>query len=435
MRETYTIERLAQNEWLGHALYTVEQRAIPSVVDGLKPVQRFYLYASIQLTSKDFDKVEAVASSVAKLGYHHGESNAADAGAGMAQPFKNNACLVEGRGWFGNRLVPVASAPRYIYSKLGVNFGKFIKDIDLAPIHPDPEVRIPSYYIPVVPLVLVNGAQGIATGFATNIFPRSVKDVKAACIEYLTTGKIKNPLTPSFPEFKGTIEHIEGKSYMMKGVYSRHSKTKLTISEVPTSFTRESYIQMLNDLEDSEQIVGYEDKCGAHGFLFDITLKRSDDPSDADIMKMFKLTSRMTENITVIDHNGKLKVYDSPHDLVIDFCNFRLEFMQKRIDKQRVEVKEKARWLPVKAKFIQLILDEKIKFKGMKKNQVGQQIIELISEAVVDDIDPLLKMNILSLTQEQVDSLLQQTKSVEEEVQYWETTTPEDQFKGDLKGI
>ena len=201
---TYLISDVAANEMHDYAMYTISNRAIPNMYDGLKPVQRFYLYSSLVNSKKDYKKVSAVSGVVSDYGYQHGETSAAGAGQLMAATWNNNVCLVEGRGSFGTRQVQEAGAARYVYTRVHENFNKYIKDLDLAPEHEDPEHTPPQFYIPVLPLALANGTKGIATGFATNILPRGIDALRDACKEFLTTGKIAKRLDVEFPDFTGT---------------------------------------------------------------------------------------------------------------------------------------------------------------------------------------------------------------------------------------
>lgn len=433
----YTLTEFSQNEMRDYALYTVTSRAIPSMIDSLKPVQRFYLYSSIVNSKTDFKKVSAVSGVVSDYGYAHGETSAASAGQLMAATWNNNICLVEGRGSFGSRLIQEAGAARYVYTRLHQNFNKYIKDIDLAPEHSDPEHLPPAHYIPVIPLVIVNGTKGIATGFATNILPRSPNDVKKACEEYIRTGKIKRRLSVSFPEFKGTTRYdATADRYVCEGVYQKQGKTKLTITEVPYGYDRETYIKILDKLEDDGDIVRYDDKCNAKGFEFEITLKQqtSANWSHDEIMKNFKLSKTFSENLNVIDQNDKLKEYTDERDLIKDFCDYRLTVLQKRIALRLAELTEQIRWLTVKKEFIQAVLDDKIKFKNKAKNQVAEQILATTS-AIQDDTDRLLRLNIMSLTKEQVDDLIKDIQQTEANLKYWQSTTDRDQFLSDLSEI
>lgn len=433
----YPISSIAHKEWKSFALYTIENRAIPNMIDGLKNVQRFYLYSSIINSKRDFKKVSAISGVVSDYGYNHGESAAAGAGQLMAAEWSNNICLVEGRGSFGTRLVQSAAAPRYTYSKLHSNFDKYIKDVKLSPIHPDPEHEPPAFYVPVIPLVLANGIKGIATGFATNILPRDPTELIKACKEYITTGKIKKRIKVKYPHFNGDVVYDEQeRKYYCNGKFERKSKTVLLITEIPYGFDREGYIEVLDKLEEKGDIVGYDDKCDKDGFRFEVKLKQQISAlwDDDKIVKEFKLSKPLSENLTVIDHNGRLKEYVDERDLIIDFCDYRSTILQKRIDNQLQLNIEEARWLDVKMQFIQAVLDEKIQFKNKKKADVQKQILSSTS-ALASDVDRLLSINLLSLTDEMVKELAKQIKEVEKLIKYWKTTTPKEQFIDDLDEI
>lgn len=434
----YPISKVAKNEWLSFAMYTVESRAIPNMIDGLKPVQRFYLYSSLLNSKKDFKKVSAVAGIISDYGYNHGEASAAGAGQLMAASWNNNVCLVEGRGSFGTRLVQEAGAARYVYTRVHENFSKYIQDLDLSPAHDDPEHEPPAFYLPVIPLVLANGTKGIATGFATNILPRDPKDLAAACKEYIQYGNVGKKLPVTFPEFSGSVEYnAEENKYIVYGKYEKKSKTVLMITEVPYGFDRESYVKILDKLEDDGDIVSYEDLCDKQGFRFEVKLKQTGSSSwtDVKIISKFKLSKPLTENLTVIDYDGKLREYDDERKLIVDFCKYRLEVLQKRIDLRKKEANELARWLNVKMQFIQAVLDDKIKFKNQKKKEVGEQILSSTEANGSDDIDRLLRINIMSLTEEMVKELEKEIKAALKDVKYWTSTTPNKQFELDLDEI
>lgn len=433
----YPISAVAANEWKAFAMYTVESRAIPNMIDGLKPVQRFYLYSSLLNSKKDFKKVSAIAGIISDYGYNHGEQSAAGAGQLMAAEWNNNVCLVEGRGSFGTRLVQEAGAPRYVYTRVHENFSKYIKDLELSPTHEDPEHEPPAFYLPVIPLVLANGTKGIATGFATNILPRSATALSSACREYVSSGNIASRLSVTFPDFKGTVNYnAEEDKFIVMGCFEKKSKTVLEITEVPYGYDRESYVKVLDDLEDKGDIVSYEDLCDKTGFRFEIKLKQQTSSAwpDERIIRKFKLAKPLTENLTVINHEGKLRDYKDERLLIKDFCDYRMTVLQKRIEMRLAEALEQARWLKVKMEFIQAVLDDKIKFKNQKKDQVGQQILQTTS-ALDRDIDPLLRINIISLTDEMVKELQKQIDLALKDATYWQSTTPKQQFINDLDAV
>lgn len=434
----YPLSKIAENEWKGFALYTVEARAIPNMIDGLKPSMRFYLYSSILNTSRDFKKVESVAGTITDYGYNHGTTSAATAGQLMAAEWNNNICLVEGRGSFGTRLVQEPAATRYTQTRLHPNFNVYMKDIDLSPKHIDPEHQPPAFYIPIVPLVLANGVRGIATGFATNILPRDPKDLADVCREYIETGNIKTKPSIKFPHFNGKVIYnkTDGK-YYCHGSYEKRGKTTLMIDEVPYGFDRVGYIKVLDDLEDKDLIVGYDDLCDKNGFAFEVKLKQQTSAkwTDAKIKSQFKLVKAFTENLTVIDHNGKLKEYDDERDLIKDFVDFRNTVLDARIQKQIATHEESVRWLNIKMQFIQAVIDEKIKFKNQKKAQVSKQIMSETDADNQDDCDRLLRINIMSLTDEMVKQLQKEIRQAKKDLTFWKKTTTKEQFLGDLNDL
>ena len=434
----YPISKVALNEWKSFAMYTVESRAIPNMIDGLKPVQRFYLYSSLINSKKDFKKVSAVSGIISDYGYNHGEASAAGAGQLMAATWNNNICLVEGRGSFGTRLVQEAGAARYVYTRLHDNFGKYVKDLDLSPVHDDPEHEPPAFYLPAIPLVLINGTKGIATGFATNILPHCPASVTEACVEYLETKEIKQPINLKFPEFNGTIEQNkeDPKKYISCGTYSKKSKTQLLISEVPYGFDRESYVKVLDNLEDEGDIVSYDDLCDKQGFKFEVKLKQNISAkwTRSKIIGKFKLAKPFAQNLTVIDYEGKLREYDDARQLIKDFCDYRLGILKQRIDARKAEYEEEVRWLNVKMEFVQANVDGRIVFKDNPKAQVIKQIMQETS-GTGGDTNRLLALSILNLTKEEIVKLKKQIAESKRTLHFWKKTTPQEQFITDLENI
>jgi len=423
---------------LDFAKYTVESRAIPNMIDGLKPVQRFYLYSSLKGSRKEFKKVSAVSGIISDYGYNHGETSAAGAGQLMAATWKNNVCLVEGRGSFGTRQVQEAGAARYVYTKVSPNFDKYIKDLNLSPEHEDPEHEPPAFYLPVLPLVLLNGVSGIATGFATNILPRSENDIVKFIRSMLDGKKARSEISVQFPDFNGTTHYDAGSNrFVCSGIFRKVGKTKLIIEEIPYGFDREGYIKVLDGLEDDGMIVGYDDQTDKRGFRFEVTLKQATSAkwSNAEILRKFKLTKNHAENITVIGPNSDLREYDDARDLVRDFVDYRLSVVLKeRIMAEINTHNELLRWLKVKIQFIEGVLDDKIVFKNKTRKQAGDQILN-VTAAIDDDVARLLSLNILSLTKEQVTALKKEIRDAEQSLKYWKNTTPKDQYIEDLDSL
>ena len=176
--------------------------------------------------------------------------------------------------------------------------------------------------------------------------------------------------------------------------------------------------------------------CDKTGFRFEIKLKQQTSSAwpDERIIRKFKLSKPLTENLTVINHEGKLRDYKDERLLIKDFCDYRIGILSKRIAKRKAEIESEIGWLQVKMEFIQAVLDDKIIFKNRKKADVGKQILEH-TNALKDDVDRLLRINIISLTDEMVKELDKEIKAAIKDFKYWEKTTANEQFILDLDAV
>lgn len=422
-----TLTEIANSSWKEYALYTLEERALPSMIDGLKPSQRFIIYSALKNAKDKLAKVVEIAGTVASYGYHHGETSAQDAAVSMACDWANNIPLLQGKGYFGNRLVNKAASPRYIYAKMHQNFHNIFLDTNLAPRNPDDEVQTPLFYLPIIPFVLMNGIRGTATGYGTNILPYDINDIIKLSKERIK-GKdiLKKTILPKFPQFNGKVElNVKG-GYDLVGTFERPAQTKLIITEIPYQYDREEYIKVLDDLEEKEIILSYSDEC-RDNFRFSIKLKRD---FDGDIEKVFKLRRSMTENLNVIGYNGKLREFQSPVELIQEFCDIRLPYVQARIDTTISSLNEDMALIIAKIKFIKNVLDNKIIFKGKTKRQLSDHLTELKFKDV--HIDALLGMHFYHLTQEEIDKLGMKYNELEDKLKYFQSTTAETEYLLDL---
>lgn len=434
MKKTISLTEFAQNEWREYSLYTIEERAIPSMIDGLKPVQRFIMHSAMKSAAKEMKKVTAIAGPVAEYGYHHGEQNAQGAAQLMAAGWCNNQPLLQGDGNFGSRLVNEGAAARYVYAKVHPEFFNLYQDFDLCPAHIEEEHIPPRYYLPVIPMVLINGIKGVATGYATEILPYSVKDIKAACVQYIKTGDIsKLELTPTFYGFKGVVRKTEAGSFETVGLFERQGKTTILITEVPVGYDREGYVKVLDELEDKGEIIRYKDQSDKSGFRFRVDMKRgADGMSDEAVLKLFKLVKSVTQNLTVLDHNRKLRKYDTPNALIKDFCDFRLPIYSVRIQNRLTDAEHRLKVAVAKCRFINMVLNQQIDFKGKSKKELTDQLTQTFEASIVPN---LLGMEFYSLTQEEIRRQMAIAKDLDLERQKWKMASSTDQFLIDLKQI
>lgn len=435
------LKSIIDNEAKEYAIYTVENRAIPNLIDGFKPVQRFVIARALDLArgnKEKFHKLASVAGGVADLGYHHGEISAQDAGALMANTWNNNYPLLDGQGNFGSRLVQSAAASRYIFCRISDNFRKIYKDTEIAPVHKDKEHVPPAYYLPVIPTVLLNGVRGIATGYSTSILPHSFESV-LECTKAALRGEMMEPEV-QFPKFNGKIVQTEDGSVELHGVYKETSRNSIYISEIPYKFERASYVEkVLDPLEDAGYIT-YDDDCSKTGFGFKVKFRKdyalSEDPEQrhAKIMKDFKLIEKMSQYIVVIDENGKLNdKFKTSGELIRHFVEVRKTFTAKRIEHKIAETKQAFNLAQAKAQFIKEVIAGNIVIQGKTRKQLTKEIEQ--NELFKDHSEKLVSMNIYHITDDEAKKLAQEAKRLAQEVKYWEKTTPEAEYLKDLEEL
>lgn len=423
------ISEFIDGEYKDYSMYVLQQRAIPSAIDGFKPVQRKLVYAMGKKSGKV--KVAELGGSLSSYGYLHGETSAQSAAVALAAHWNNNSPVFDAYGNFGSRLITEAAAPRYIYASMSDNYKKYFVDSDVAPVNSDQEHPEPAHYLPIIPWVLVNGVKGIAVGYATNILPRSVEDVIKACKQYLSGKKISD-IDPTFPDFKGTVEKTDVGVWSASGIVELNRQT-YTISELPPGVDRETYINMLNKYCDEGKIQDYDDFCDENGFKFEVKVARADlSKINKDPMKFFKLTKSYTENLTTIGHDGSLQIFDTVPDLVKYFCDYRLSKFQDKIDLSIVENKTALQKLKDKLTFVEKVVNQEIDFTTITKDDL-RKIVECITGGA-SWTSEIMRIPMYEATSDAIESLLTAIEDQNDIVSSWEAMTPEVAFEERLKG-
>lgn len=425
-----------------YSMDVIENRAIPSVIDGLKPTARKSVYIADKIWKTGSEKPMKVFQFVGKMAadayYHHGDASANSVVTGMGQTFKNSLPLLEGIGQYGTLRSTSAGAPRYISTKLSKNFRLLYKDFELLENQMDEGVVVePKFFLPVVPTVILNGSSGIAVGFASNILNRNPKDVVQACIDHLNGKKIKE-LKPWFAEFSGswTRDKENPNKWYAKGIYEL-GKCNVHVTELPPDWTFEKYESYLDGLVDKKTIKDYDNNSSS---VVDYDLKFKKDELQALVDKdklenLLKITSSFTENLTTLDENGKLKIFDCAEDIVKYFVEFRLGYYQKRKDYLLDKYNKELRELCLRAKFIKAIIDKKLVVNNVKK----EIIIGWLEDNHFDKIDGsynyLLNMPIWSLTKERFDDLMEKAKQKKLQIEETEKLKPKEMYIGDLQEL
>jgi len=437
-----TISEFLSLDYKEFAMYSIEGRAIPSVIDGFKPTQRKIIHISNQIWKTGNEKTLKVFQLAGKVAsdafYHHGNASLENSIVTMAQSFKNNAPLLEEDGQYGSLRSPQPGAPRYIGTKLNGNFKLLYKDFELLKYKEEEgEVIEPEFFLPIIPTVLLNGSSGIAVGFATNILNRNPIQLIDSCVKVLDGKKIKS-IKPSLSEFNG--EYLQDdenpKRWIIKGKFERVNTTTVRITELPPSITYEKYESHLDKLCDNKDIVSYDDNCRDNiDYLIKFTRSSLAELDDEKLSKLLKLEESSTEIFSTLDEYGKLKIFENCEEIVEYFVNFRLTYYHKRkqflLDKMNKELK----LLSNRGKFIKAILDGKLKINNVAKSKIIEQIESMSLDKIDNSYDYLLKMPIYSLTKELFDKLKSDFSLKKEEIKKLESTDPKEMYKDDLSEL
>lgn len=433
-----SVEDFFDTEYRDYALYTISSRAIPSVIDGFKPSQRKIAYAANRLWKTGNEKPMKVfqlgGQAAAISFFHHGSLDSTIIG--MTQDFKNSMPIFQGIGQFGSLRSPVAGAPRYIGVKFNENFKLLYKDFELTtPKYEEGEEIEPHFFLPIIPTVLLNGGSGIAVGFATKILNRHPLDLVDACISLLDEGDV-GLLRPWVRGFYGDIDQVDGttKSWSFKGKWEVKNTSTVEIHEIPPSFTYEKYEALLDSLVEKGVLSSYDDH-SSDRICYILKFPRA---TLADILKkdklgdLLKMRENEGENLTTLDENGNLKIFESAESIVKYFVNFRLDYYGKRKQRLLSELDNEINILDAKSKFVDAVIQGRIEVANKKKSEI---IVSIENEGIQKQdgsYDFLLGMPIWSLTFEKYNELQKKLSQKKRERSQIEKTTPKEFYKNDL---
>jgi len=437
-----TITEFLSTEYKDFSLYTIENRAIPSIIDGFKPSQRKIINASLDVWKTGNEKplkVFQLAGLVASTQfYHHGNASLESSIITMAQRFKNNLPLLEEIGQFGSLRSPEPGAARYIGTKLNKNFRLLYKDFELLEYKEEEGVEIePRYFLPIIPTVLINGSSGIAVGFSSNVLNRNPIEIITAC-ENVLKGKKINDIKPYNNFFTGDyIQDSDNiKKWFIRGKIQVVNTSTVKISELPPSMTYEKYENILDALVENKTIVSYDDNCkDSIDYTIKFTRESLAQYDEDKLIKLLKLEETETEIFTTLDENGKLKIFDSSKDIIEYFVNFRLTYYIRRKEYLLNKLRQELKVLANRGRFIKFILDGKLEVKGRKKDEIVLDCWKLGLEKMDDSYDYLLRMPIWSLTQELFDKLKDDYRNKKSEVEQLEKIEPKDMYIEDLSEL
>lgn len=423
-------------------------RSIPSVIDGLKPTQRKILYTMMNkkkyeyAPKKDAVKVFQIGGDVASFAnYHHGDQSMNGTIITMAQSFpgSNNIPLLYGVGQFGTRLENGndAGAPRYIGCLLSPYIPYLFPAIDNKLLNyrvEDNEKVEPEYYIPIIPVVLLNGAKGIGTGWSTDIPMYNPIELTRHVIERVKgqssifTGK------PFYRGFKGTIEK-NLKRYKMSGILKKISNKIYVVTEIPITMSIMKFTELLNANVDKKIIESYNNYSKDVNEV-DYEIKFMNDYDEAFVIKTLNLNSSISvDNLVAFDKDNIIKRYKDVNEIIDEWFNMRLKLYGTRIDYMVDECNNELTMIKNKTRFIKENIEEIINIRNKTLNEINTILNAREYDKIDNTYDYLLSMKIVKLSKEEYLKLCDKRNTLENELERLLDLKPKDVWLEDLQAL
>lgn len=451
------------NKGLIHFSIDDNIRSIPSIVDGFKPGQRKIMHACFKKNQKEEIKVAQLASYVAEhTAYKHGEKSLEETIVGMAQRFpgSNNIYVLNPAGNFGHRKQGGAerSSSRYIFTRIEPIAFKIFREEDraiLKYVEDEGEIVEPEYFLPIIPMVLVNGAHGVGTGFSTTVPQYNPLDI-CKNIKRKMENKKMEKMAPWYYGFNGKITETGEDKYKITGKYEIKGDDTVIVTEIPIRGHYcwiDKYKEFLATLtaddknDTKKKIAKVSSKCGNNEIEFHIeftngSLKSLIKKGDDEIEKFLKLSANTSvSNLYLYNSDGKITAYDSPIEILEDFYDFRLKMYEVRREKYLKILNNELQMLKYKVKFIEDILDKKIIIEKKKKSEIIERIEKLKYPKMNKNIDApeeektykyLIDIPLFSLTTENIEELNNEYEKKKNEKEEYESTTAIKLWEKDL---
>ncbi len=443
-----TLEDIVSERFARYSKYIIQDRALPDARDGLKPVQRRILYAMQQLGmlhNKPYKKSARIAGEVMGKYHPHGDSSIYEAMVRLSQDFKMRVPLIDMHGNNGSIDGDSAAAMRYTEARLSKAAEALLADIDkrTVPFVPnfDDEELEPVVLPAKFPNLLVNGAKGISSGYATNIPPHNLKEVVNATLAYIDNEKItldelsKIILGPDFPTggivqgHQGILSALEtgaGKIVIRaKSIIEEISKSqdRIVITEIPYEVNKADLVKAMDVLridKKVEDILEIRDESDQEGLRIAIDLRKGADvqlilnllfkSTDLQVTYNYNMVAIMNHRPVLVGVIPILKAYvDHQKDVITNRSNFELA----RANKRQHIVLGLIKMVSVIEKVIEIIRGSQNKQNAKENLMQSFDFSEAQAEAIVTlQLYRLSNTDVVALEQESI-SLSERIKELE----------------------
>lgn len=435
-------------------------RSLPHVMDGLKPSQRKILFGCFKRNLKAEIRVAQLAGYISEhAAYHHGEASLNQTITGMAQIFvgANNINLLTPAGQFGSRLMggKDAASPRYIHTHLEGIIDTIFRKED-APIlnhlEDDGDRVEPDTYLPVVPLLAINGSVGIGTGFSTDIPPHNPDEIVDLIVERLNGTKetlAGTELTPWWIGYRGKVSKKAEKQWLTHALYEWQDSTKsVRIKELPVGTWTKDYKAFLDGLvqqNENKVLRNFDDLSNDVDIDFRLYLEptyyATAKNNLEEFEKKFGLTSSWkTTNMCCFDSRNSIVKYDTVGHILEEFYMNRLVKYEARRQHQIRELKDKLEELNAKWVFVRAIVDGSLKIMNEEDAMVLAGLLKLGLPPRSDRENPqtlgafeyLLRMRVDRIKKSAVLEAEEDVKATTVQLKHFENTNARALWKDDL---
>lgn len=423
-------------------------RKIASCIDGFKNAGRKVIYTVLNNSSKlkDYKKVLQLSNMCADYAdYLHGSLDGVVVT--LAQDFAgaNNIPLLDKSGNFGTRSVQEASAPRYIFAKGSKNLTKLFKDEDDSILEKqtfEGNKIEPRFYLPSLPMLLVNGSEGVSSGFAQKIIGRNPANLKKYLLKKLqgtnpNQNTVNELLKPYYTGFNGTFEKDTEtpNKWIVKGEVKLDKGNQYLITEIPYQYDLKQYLNILDDLQDNNKIIRYVDESdGENKLQFRVFVPRSLD-INTNMIEYLKLSKPITENFTCIDENNKIIIFNNAQELFDHYIEIKKVYLEKRKLSLINKYVKELDILKSKLEFIARYICGSLIINKKSKQEIIDQLKTFSNIKELDNYSYLLNMPIHSLTKEKIQDLVAQIKDLEQILTVTKNASVESMWQDDLTKI
>tara|TARA_Y100001970_G_C14256115_1_gene875521 strand:- start:4712 stop:8191 length:3480 start_codon:yes stop_codon:yes gene_type:complete len=438
------------------------ERSIPNMIDGLKTSLRKILFSAFKRNLVNEIKVAQFAGYVSEHScYHHGEMSLNKGIVGMAQEFvgSNNINHLIPKGQFGTRLMggKDSASERYIFTNLNPLTKHIFNPDDNAILNylDDDGTKVePEYYLPIIPMCIINGGKGIGTGFSYEGLSYNPKDVLTYLKETLKGNSPNIDFIPYYEGFTGTVKRIENRKYLIKGIYKLVDWRTIKITELPVGTWTVDYKNYLESLMETnnkkgkkvtpliKEIVDLSTDAKVelvikfHNNEMQKLITKNIEHGCNMLEKKLKLfTTKSETNMYLFDKNQRLKKYDTVYSIINEYFIERFNGYKLRKQYLIEQLNRVVMLLTNKARFIEEQCNDTIDLRRKKKGVV----IELLKSRSYDVIDEdkeykyLREMKLSMVEEENINKLRKERDDKMKELEKLKKTSEKKMWYNDLK--